>query len=164
MCRSIIRLGGDPHELPLTYMGGEFVCKREFENRIRGQDTLVLPLRSNYDDNFKPLVTQELRTEYFVRQLRPNVVVACIEDTPDSLFPNRGDALDFRRSTDSKVTKERLSETAWEEALGSIEDIVTQIWGEPPQIEISGAKIFADIKHGDDTVNWGLILRRSKAE
>lgn len=157
-CHTIVRLNGDPRQLPFCYSGGKFISLREFEAVASASRQIYLPLNfQSYSKNFNLVGLEDLGPTYFVHKPIPSFIAVEPRISGD-LFDSE-EARTFAGGEGQVVSIERVSQvgTGTSVLIKKLE----QIWGKPPTSAIALTNVFSDRLYRPMSSRWVVSLSRS---
>jgi hypothetical protein len=149
--RELFRMGARHDDLPICFFDNAIRSLRELTNRLSVVDSVLLPMRSTYSENFEVVGVDSLSIDYAKMQMCPPLIVFLSVKT--DLFSH--EAVQERQKGDDKVS---LGEVSVD--LGHALSLVSELWGSSLVLRITSGEAFATALPGFATKRTVLEIKR----
>jgi hypothetical protein len=157
VCHEIIRLGGDPNDLPFAYCGGKFISLPEFRLSVEHAAIVLIPINRKYDDGFELSSIPRLAAEFFVAKISNSVVSVDMGDNPDFVDSETG--RDAANSAPYELSSDGF-DIPEISATGLLIEELKRRWGTEPKFVVDSRLLVAEKTFGITTSRWVLVCER----
>lgn len=161
ICYNIIKLGGDPSELPFCYNKNGFISLSEFIRLVDENDEIILPIRDSYDKSFEVITVGDLGSNFFTLNPLENFIVMHEKDyTTEIIGEETG--REIVREGGAVLTEEQLSEKKILSvpSMRMVYQIVEDCWQSEPILEVYERTVFTDRLLNPIKPRWVLCLKK----